>query len=387
MISNRPMLLPWRGKDIPHFALDILRGCNIQCPGCYNLRSPFVKSIDQVSNELDSALRLRRLHTLTLTGGEVTLHPELPEIIRRVREKGLHVAIITNGLELNEKFLDSLKDSPPDLILLHIQKEQKRSDMSVQTEDSARELRERKAELIASYGIVAGLSIIINRASLSEVPELMREITESPHLEYMLATCYTDFNKFRNVSGSSESGLLCSPAEKTGSGSTEEEITNAEISEALGRNGYLPYAYLCSNRSRNDTNWLSYVQGIIRQGNKINMSISVKSGISDRLLVRLARLITGRYIFFYRAGPLRFRIQLLLNAVSGGSFRKNIRLLMESFRKGNELHDKHFIFQQAPSIEEDGTVTYCRDCPDSTILNGRLVPSCLCDRMKDLIQK
>ncbi|MFZ2656492.1 MAG: radical SAM protein [Victivallales bacterium] len=383
MIRNSPMLLPWRGKNIPHFALDIVRGCNIQCPGCYNQRDPFVKSLGQLSNELENALKLRRLHTLTLTGGEVTLHPELPEIIRRVREKGLHVSIITNGMEINAKLLDSLKDSPPDLILLHIQKEQKRLDMPIQTEEAARELRRSKAELIASYGIVAGLSIIINRTSLSGLPALMGEVADSPHLEYMLATCYTDFNKFRNVSGASDTGLSCSAPGNADAGSSGEEITNSEISEVLGREGYFPYAYLCSSRSRNDTSWLSYVQGIIRRGGKTGLSISVKSGFSDRLLVRLTRLITGRYMFFYRAGPLRFRIQLLLNAVSGGSFWKNIRFLLESFGAGNEMQDKHFIFQQAPSIEADGTVNYCRDCPDSTILNGRLVPSCLCDRMND----
>jgi hypothetical protein len=37
------------------------------------------------------------------------------------------------------------------------------------------------------------------------------------------------------------------------------------------------------------------------------------------------------------------------------------------------------IFQEGPSERPDGTLDFCRDCPDATVRDGALVPICMAD--------
>ncbi|MFH1022811.1 MAG: radical SAM protein [Planctomycetota bacterium] len=376
-----PLELPWTGKDIPHAALDILRGCNVHCPSCYNTRPPFVKPLERIKDDLNRILALRRVHTITLTGGETTLHPDLPAIVRHVREKGLRVAMLTNGVTLNEPLLRELSAARLDMILLHIQEDQRRPDLPDASPTAARNLRARKAAMIASHGIVPGLSIIILRHTLPATTELVREVIDSPHLQFLLATGFTNFHRFKNVSGSVPGPLQAAPPEGNLS-SAEENVSIRDIGRVLSGAGHSPFACVRATRG-DDPRWLSYVVGIARKDDRIIATAAMRPGLTDRLMVRLSRLVTGRHLFFYRAGPIRFRIQHTLGALSGGCTAAGLGVLAASLFPGTHLEDKHFVFQQGPSIEPDGTVVYCRGCPDATILHGRLVPSCLCDRMEN----
>ena len=73
------MRLPWTGRNVPHAVLDLLRDCDVRCPGCYNARSFPPKPLEQIRGELEALLAARRLHTVTLSGGEPLLHPQLAE--------------------------------------------------------------------------------------------------------------------------------------------------------------------------------------------------------------------------------------------------------------------------------------------------------------------
>jgi MoaA/NifB/PqqE/SkfB family radical SAM enzyme len=92
------MQLPWTMKNVPHAVLDILRGCNVRCRDCYNLQPDYIKPLAEIETQLDELLRLRQLHSVSIVGGEITLHPNLVEIVRRVRRRGLFVELFTNGV-------------------------------------------------------------------------------------------------------------------------------------------------------------------------------------------------------------------------------------------------------------------------------------------------
>ena len=96
--------LPWSGKMVPHALLDIIRDCNISCRACYNAYPPGThKTMDQVRAELDKLLQLRRLGSVSILGGEAILHPQLYDIIRMIRERGLfRRGLFTNGLAVDQ---------------------------------------------------------------------------------------------------------------------------------------------------------------------------------------------------------------------------------------------------------------------------------------------
>lgn len=76
-----------------------LGGCNFRCPFCHNGQllenAPAIMSTD----ELLAFLKGRKgiLDGVCITGGEPTLNPELPDLMRRIKELGYLVKLDTNG--------------------------------------------------------------------------------------------------------------------------------------------------------------------------------------------------------------------------------------------------------------------------------------------------
>ena len=158
-MRGRPWRLAWGSADVPHAVLDIVRGCNITCRACYNITPTAFKEVSEVGKELDRLLELRRLDSLVLLGGEVTLHPQLCDIIRLVREKGVHVEMFTNGLLLDDGLAARLARAGADLIFVHIEPGQLRPDLPKGSPPSTlRRLLEEKASLISRHGMIAGFS-------------------------------------------------------------------------------------------------------------------------------------------------------------------------------------------------------------------------------------
>lgn len=77
------------------------QGCNFRCPYCYNTElislpnSEEEESTDFFWEFLESRKNL--LDGVCITGGEPLLHEDLPEFIRKIRERGFQVKLDTNG--------------------------------------------------------------------------------------------------------------------------------------------------------------------------------------------------------------------------------------------------------------------------------------------------
>lgn len=86
-------------------------GCNFRCPYCHNpeLVDETVEitySEEKILDFLDTRRGL--LDGVVITGGEPTMHEELPEFMRCVKEKGFLVKLDTNGT--NPKMLQQIID-------------------------------------------------------------------------------------------------------------------------------------------------------------------------------------------------------------------------------------------------------------------------------------
>ncbi len=77
-----------------------LGGCNFRCPFCHNsqLLGGDAESI-MSADELLAFLRKRQgvLDGVCITGGEPTLHSDLPELLREIRALGYAIKLDTNG--------------------------------------------------------------------------------------------------------------------------------------------------------------------------------------------------------------------------------------------------------------------------------------------------
>ncbi|MEZ4370183.1 MAG: radical SAM protein [Polyangiaceae bacterium] len=94
--------------------IPITSACNLDCPICYTVnknedahmlsREAFAKILEHLKAQHDE------LDIINFTGGEPTLHPELPEFLRMSREAGIRrLTVSTNGLKLlKEEYVEEL---------------------------------------------------------------------------------------------------------------------------------------------------------------------------------------------------------------------------------------------------------------------------------------
>jgi len=77
-------------------------GCNFRCPFCHNASLVLPERLDGDPNGAETVLAFLRkrqgiLEGVAITGGEPLLHPDLPELLRKIRALGYRIKLDTNG--------------------------------------------------------------------------------------------------------------------------------------------------------------------------------------------------------------------------------------------------------------------------------------------------
>ena len=97
-----------------------IRRCNLSCTYC--------NEYDSISKPVPTAEMLRRIEllaalgtaTVTISGGEPLLHPNLDEMIRRIRALGMLAQLITNGYLLTPERIERLNQAGLDHLQISI---------------------------------------------------------------------------------------------------------------------------------------------------------------------------------------------------------------------------------------------------------------------------
>lgn len=81
-----------------------LPGCNLRCPFCHNPSLVLPHRFEDPLTDEDGLLEFLRsrqgkLDGVCVTGGEPTLHPELAQLLRRIKALGFLVKLDTNGTQ------------------------------------------------------------------------------------------------------------------------------------------------------------------------------------------------------------------------------------------------------------------------------------------------
>lgn len=377
--------LPWGKETVPHGLLDVIRGCNITCNACYNSLPPSISTMPEIEAELKTLMTHRRLGSVSIVGGEVLLHPELCRIVRLIKRHGFCAQIYTNGLLLDERMLDELKEAGLDIISLHIERGQTRPDLSENASfEQLRELWEAKAALIAKHGIDVGLTMTAFEDRLEEVYNIVSYVNDSPHVNYLLITLFRDTDRFCGISGGLLSGelrgTLCNPSRQRA-----DTLTNLQMSRLLREQLRLrPFGFLGSNKNAGDPRWLSYLVVTRRNRRGEVVKYAAKASAFEKVYLALSLRLAGKYPMYRRQNALQLILHLMLNALTGGDFGGNVKFLAGSLLSPGRLRAKRLLLQCPAEVEADGTVVHCKNCPDAVVKNGELVPVCLADKVARL---
>ncbi len=148
------------------------RRCNLACGYC--------NEFDDFSPPVPTDVMLRRIDLLaglgtsiiTISGGEPLLHPEIEEIIRRIRRHSMIAGMITNGYLLTPKKIQSLNEAGLDHLQISID--------NIQPDDvSLKSLKvlDKKLEYLAEYAdFVVNINSVIGGGIRN--PEDAERITE-----------------------------------------------------------------------------------------------------------------------------------------------------------------------------------------------------------------
>ncbi len=150
-------LLDYPGKIA---AIAFVGGCNFRCPFCYNrnlvLNPESLPSV--LEGEILEHLETKRewLDGIVVTGGEPTIHPDLPNFLEKVKKLGYSVKLDTNGS--NSKMLaELLEKNLVDYIALDVKapllKERHREATGTREESVLEEVERSIALLRGSNGI------------------------------------------------------------------------------------------------------------------------------------------------------------------------------------------------------------------------------------------
>lgn len=119
--ETRLVALALREKDHPVFAhVVVTRRCNLDCAYCseYDTHSKPVP-IEDLLRRIDKLAALGTT-TVTITGGETLLHPELEKVIARIRSYKMICVMITNGYLLSIDRIKSLNRAGLDRMQISI---------------------------------------------------------------------------------------------------------------------------------------------------------------------------------------------------------------------------------------------------------------------------
>ncbi|MGW5262298.1 radical SAM protein [Microbispora sp. NPDC004025] len=170
---------------------DVAEACNLRCPTCFTDSSPDLRGIVPVREVLANvdqrlARENGRLDVLMLSGGEPTLHPDLPELLAELTARPVtRILINTNGLLVarDDALLDLLTEHRErvevylqyDGVSAEASRHHRGGDLRRQKAEALRRLSER--EIFTTLVMTAALGV-----NDGEIGDVVRLALETPYV-------------------------------------------------------------------------------------------------------------------------------------------------------------------------------------------------------------
>jgi radical SAM protein with 4Fe4S-binding SPASM domain len=92
---------------------ELTYGCNLRCVHCYNPTHralPHELTTSEICTLLDQIAELGVL-TVTFTGGEPSVRPDVEQVLRHARQQGLVIQLLTNATRITPSFITVLREA------------------------------------------------------------------------------------------------------------------------------------------------------------------------------------------------------------------------------------------------------------------------------------
>jgi hypothetical protein len=360
--------LPYSKNDNPNGWLEITTRCNLRCPGCY--RGCHLaggagedKPLAVIREEVVRLQEIRNCHTISISGGEPLLHPELDAVIAFIRERGLQSLLYTNARLLDDQRLAGLKRAGLGGVITRID--------ILQEGRPARErdLHGERDRLLAMIrragGILPAFTMVLDRRNIDQVAEVV-DWAQRREIGFLVLIARRDF--------------IHRPDDRPDPGGYIDRGDLAVRLSAL--EGFRFAAYLGSQLEDARIKWVQ-AHRILHAGRVL--------GYLDARAVELLQtwhhLRTGRYCYVPPGGSASISLPALaLLALLDRSVRRVLgRWACAVLARPQRLLGKptvQVLNAVFPPTFVGGRRDFCDGCPDAILHEGRLVPSCVLEEIK-----
>ncbi len=364
--------MPWDEHSAPNAMIEVADRCNVRCRFCYRPGQGTIKDFAQIERDLETALRLRRLHTVTITGGEPTLHPRLLDVVRLIRSKGCRAFLLTNGVKVSAPLLDDLRAAGLDAILFHVDQGQRRPDLP--PEPSFTQVTTRLSELTglaAARGLDVSASFTLLDESHEKLVEIVDHFLSDPRLTFLFLAKGIDTARI------DEEGPAHTVVREE-----EAEQRLARFEGTLEQRWQLkPFCFIPSRRGHRRS-WISYFVPVVYTDGRPQVHPMV-AGRHDHGLIMLPKLLTGRHIHKTRQNTAVTLLRVAVNGVGSGRLWRAVKFLVKGLLPGTQVRHKIIVYDNGPTLNEAGEMDHCAYCPTAVVRGNELKPCCVADLAKE----
>ncbi|MCZ7608594.1 MAG: radical SAM protein [Ignavibacterium sp.] len=368
--------MPWTMPDNGITWLEPTSQCNLNCYGCYrkNIKDSH-KSIEQIKHELDFFQSQRKSDCISIAGGDPLVYPNIIELVKEIKSRGLKPIINTNGIALTKELLRELKKAGVFGFTFHIDSKQGRGREKKwlnKNEVELNELRLYYAEMLAAEGgIACSFNSTIYSDTLQYVPELVdwaqkhidivdtmvfilfRYITPSTPLDFYVGDQKIEWTDIHYHSEQEEMVELKSP------------VIVEKIREKFP--DFTPSAFLNGTHKADDYKWLLSE----RIGNKDKIFGYTGKKFMELVMISY-HFMYDKYLSYASPKTLRMgRSTMLLLSVFDKGVRKAFKnylkyLAVNPFRFFKRAHLQSILIIQPVDLMPNGDQSMCDGCPDIT---------------------
>lgn len=374
--------LPWSLSDNPIAWLEPTQQCNLACDGCYRQNVTAHRTMDEVQEDLNVFSALRNFDGVSIAGGDPLLHPELPEIIHRVRAMGRKAIVNTNGRAITRELLVDLKKAGLMGITFHVDSQQGRPGWRGKTEKETNELRQEYADLVASVGgLACAFNSTVYEETLHEVPDVLewagRNIGKVHTVVFILfrAAKLAEFDYYAGAKKIDMGQLVYTETDRP------ERRTDIDAREVVGTirtrfPDFEPCAYLNGTEKPESLKWLV----ALRVGSPGRVHGYVGPKFMEAVQAGY-HMVSGRYMSYAPNWSLSMGRSVLGASVFDPGVRRTalnwLGSVVESPRYLlQQQHMQAVLVIQPIDMLDDGRANMCDGCPDMTVHEGKLVWSC-----------
>jgi len=363
--------MPWSKNDNPNGWVEITTDCNLKCPGCYRgcnrqRHSPEHEDLHKIKEQILQLKEIRNCQTISVSGGEPLLHPQVMEVVSFINELGLKVLLFTNGKLLTKEKLIQLKEYGMTGVIIRVDALREEGEMS---EASLNNLRQKYSDLVDQVGgIFLGFTCVINKTNIDQIPDIIKWMQKNSRKVNLLVLIL-----MRQVIFEEQEKLNATDFVKLSD-------LHRVISDQLPDLKY--NAFLGSQAEDMKIKWLysiwfSLDRKVLTYANKRFIE----------LIQSIYHFKMGKYVYILNKQKYVLSIFKLisLGIIGAGMntvLKKYILAVMRKpFLLFKKPHMQVLTIVDPPSFV-NGERDLCDACPDAILYNDRLVPSCCLEEIK-----